>query len=837
MDPSSNGHHKTVNREDGPQSRNILFVDAYDSFSNNIIDLLETELDHVEVTKVTIDDYDIFDNSLNLTGFDAVVVGPGPGRPDTPEDVGFIPKLWALDDDKVLPILGICLGFQSLAHAHGAGIRQLDNPQHGMVLDRLDHTGESIFDSVGAVTATKYHSLAIGRQDAEHQFKDWPSSLNILAWESSDDNGLVLMAIKHRSKPYYGLQYHPESICSNAEARRVVSNWWKESLAWNRQNRPIISQNRLFRGIPKSIDPALDKSGHPFRLSSGQMRSVEFRKISTREEINAASLCEYLQLHLGECILLDSASASPLSQDSNRSSDEPSSDDKDRYSILGLLIADTSPIVRYKIGDTHISLDSHNPTKSSRHSRSSSTRFPLATDGTARTIKQLCESVQTFLSSFMAKERAHDGDPLSPFWGGLMGYISYEFGVASIGVEVEPGSYSDIALAFVEKSIVIDHGGNSIWIQSIREDDVAWIGQTSQLITQFASRLATNGLRNNVNGLQQEKADSNGHCHRAIYPQIEKEHSYQQKVMQCQSEIAAGESYELCLTSQAYIRIARDSPNSELSDWQMYKQIRKRNPAPFAAYLRFADTTVISSSPERFLKWTRNGKCDMRPIKGTVSKSIAKTLKQATAILDCEKERAENLMIVDLVRHDLHGICGPGRVLVKKLMNVEEYATVFQLVTTVEGYLPWASLPSSHAAEGSTSSAVHAATKKDLSNGYYNSPTGIDVLFTCLPPGSMTGAPKKRSCAILSEIEEDARGIYSGALGYICVGGAGDFAVIIRTAVRHHENERPGFEDLWTFGAGGAITILSDPADEYEEMKTKLDSTVRAFDPSLSVSS
>jgi len=200
-------------------------------------------------------------------------------------------------------------------------------------------------------------------------------------------------------------------------------------------------------------------------------------------------------------------------------------------------------------------------------------------------------------------------------------------------------------------------------------------------------------------------------------------------------------------------------------------------------------------------------------------------------LLGSPKEIAENLMIVDLIRHDLSRIvCGgdssQGEVRVTKLFKVEEYETVYQLVSVIEG-------------------------RVDLGLGY----TGWDVLARSLPPGSMTGAPKIRSVELLQELEsnlscpEDTfrptttchksngktergheRGVYSGVCGYWCVGGGGDFSVIIRSAFKYDDECKESGSERWYVGAGGAITALSNAEDEWEEMMAKLSSTLRAFE-------
>ena len=213
---------------------------------------------------------------------------------------------------------------------------------------------------------------------------------------------------------------------------------------------------------------------------------------------------------------------------------------------------------------------------------------------------------------------------------------------------------------------------------------------------------------------------------------------------------------------------------------------------------------IVGSSPERFFSWTRSGACQFRPIKGTVKKTPTTTRAMAEELLKAPKEQAENLMIVDLIRHDLSGVQGVTDIHVPRLMVVEEYATVYQLVSVIAGTLD-----------------PETPTTK----------TGLHVLAASLPPGSMTGAPKKRSCALLTEIEgQRPRGLYSGVLGYLDVGGGGDFSVVIRTAFKYGGGAVGGEEDGdWQIGAGGAVTVLSDAEAEWEEMLTKRESLLKVF--------
>lgn len=259
--------------------------------------------------------------------------------------------------------------------------------------------------------------------------------------------------------------------------------------------------------------------------------------------------------------------------------------------------------------------------------------------------------------------------------------------------------------------------------------------------------------------------------------------AYMDAVRASQHEIYEGNSYEVCLTAQTNARIPNPSP--ELF-FELYRRQRAHNSAPYAAYLRCGDFSVLSSSPERFLSVDTHRNAQTKPIKGTVPRGATPEEDAAAAawLRTDEKTRAENLMIVDLLRNDLSTVSDPASVRVPVLMGVESYSTVHQLVSTV----------SSRLREGV--SAVAAAR-------------------ACFPGGSMTGAPKPSTMQIIERLEGRARGVYSGALGFVSADGSANLSIVIRTLVAHDEG-------TVTLAAGGAIVADSDPTAEYEEMLTKL---------------
>lgn len=368
--------------------------------------------------------------------------------------------------------------------------------------------------------------------------------------------------------------------------------------------------------------------------------------------------------------------------------------------------------------------------------------------------------------------------------GGYVGYFGYE-ARAAMGMEhghpvpgylpAHEAPTPDSLWLPAVRYLVHEHARPGVAARSWLVGDEPWCEAAERLLTAAGKRASENASDSTpVNTPELTEP--------LLFPAPAAE-AYMDSVRASQHEIYEGNSYEVCLTAQTSARIPNPSP--ELF-FELYRRQRAHNSAPYAAYLRCGDFSVLSSSPERFLSVDTHRNAQTKPIKGTVPRGATPEEDAAAAawLRTDEKTRAENLMIVDLLRNDLSTVSDPASVRVPVLMGVESYSTVHQLVSTV----------SSRLREGV--SAVAAAR-------------------TCFPGGSMTGAPKPSTMQIIEGLEGRARGVYSGALGFVSADGSANLSIVIRTLVAHDEG-------TVTLAAGGAIVADSDPTAEYEEMLTKL---------------
>jgi para-aminobenzoate synthetase len=363
---------------------------------------------------------------------------------------------------------------------------------------------------------------------------------------------------------------------------------------------------------------------------------------------------------------------------------------------------------------------------------------------------------------------------------GFAGYLGYELKADCEGAAAHRATTPDAAFVFADRLIAFDQRERHTYLLALAdpasvEAAERWIGETEQRLAALPP-LAEPDPRPRRVELRLRRS-----------PQ-----RYREDIVAAKRYLTAGHSYEICLTNKV---VARAAPEP----LALYRALRRANPAPFAAYLRFGDLAVLSSSPERFLAIDRERQAEARPIKGTSRRgeTAEEDARHAAALRADGKSRAENVTIVDLLRNDLGRVCEVGTVRVPELIRVETYETVHQLVSSVRGRL-----------------------REEVGPA--------ECIRACFPPGSMTGAPKLRTMEIIDELEGEARGPYSGAIGYLGLGGGCDFSVAIRTIVLDGKEA--------AIGAGGAIVVDSDPEDEIDEMLLKAAAPAAALSGDASIS-
>jgi para-aminobenzoate synthetase len=357
-----------------------------------------------------------------------------------------------------------------------------------------------------------------------------------------------------------------------------------------------------------------------------------------------------------------------------------------------------------------------------------------------------------------------------------VGYLGYEMKAVFDGDRGADASLPDAVWMRVRRFLAFDHAGGRAWAVAIADGEglasaQAWLQATSEQVA----------------GLNADPAPAPPQ-HTPPLQALEVEmdlgrEDYLAAIDACRGAIVEGESYQVCLTNHFRFRV-------ELDPLALYRRMRRGNAAPFGAYLRCGDGHVLSTSPERFLRVDRGGRIQTKPIKGTIrrSRDPQRDALYARRLADSDKDRAENLMIVDLMRNDLNRVAVRGTVEVPKLREVESYRTVHQLVSTVEAQL-----------------------RPDRSL--------IDLLRATFPGGSISGAPKQRTMQIIDRLERSARGVYCGSIGYLGYNRVADLNIGIRTLSYDG--------DSVAFGAGGAITWLSDAQAEFEEVLLKAEAVLR----------
>jgi para-aminobenzoate synthetase len=355
--------------------------------------------------------------------------------------------------------------------------------------------------------------------------------------------------------------------------------------------------------------------------------------------------------------------------------------------------------------------------------------------------------------------------------GGYVGYLGYELKADCGSPNVHSSDLPDAAMMLANRVVAVDHTKDVTYVFALcrGEDPEAelWLDAAAQLIERAIAEPPAERP-------PAPPSEPGGHV---SFRSGRGRSRYLADIAKSQAELLAGESYEVCLTDQF-------STDASPEPFELYRQLRRSNASPFSAFLHFGENAIVSSSPERFISVDRQRQVMARPIKGTISRveDPAEDAARVKELGEDEKTYAEHLMIVDLLRNDLGVVCDVDSVQVPDLMVIEPYATVHQMVSTIVGRLEDGRSP-------------------------------VDCVRATFPGGSMTGAPKERTMEIIDDLEAEARGVYSGSIGYFGADGSTDLNIVIRTIVM-----RPG---RTTIGAGGAIVMQSDPEEEFDEILLK----------------
>ncbi|WP_129595776.1 aminodeoxychorismate synthase component I [Anaerophilus nitritogenes] len=374
-----------------------------------------------------------------------------------------------------------------------------------------------------------------------------------------------------------------------------------------------------------------------------------------------------------------------------------------------------------------------------------------------------CENPFKQLKHLMNKYKIENNTSL-PYTAGAMGYFSYDLGTVTEYIQmlaVEEVKIPDCYFYFYDNAIIVDNLQKKVFITAlgILSPSAHSIENIKNIIYAGTKVQYPKLTTSNVKFISNFKKDE-----------------YIDTVETVRQYIRTGDIYITNLTQ-------RFSCETNKEPYEVYRDLRNINPAPFAAFMNIEDFSIVCSSPERFLE-IRNNIVETRPIKGTRprGKNKEEDFKNKQQLIDSEKDHSELLMIVDLERNDLSKVCKPNSVKVTELFEIEEYSTVFHLVSTVVG---------------------------ELKNEY----TAIDCIEACFPGGSITGAPKLRSMEIIDELEPTRRNIYTGSIGYLGFDGNADLNIVIRTILM-----KSGKAYL---GVGGGITWESDKQSEYDETLDK----------------
>ena len=871
--------------DDKQHHSRTLLIDNYDSYSNILAHVIAECQDNSSLPLTVRNDAISVSDIRFLVKehlIDRIVISPGPGTPSSGIcDSGVVDALLNAKDELVrgVPIFGVCFGFQAIAFRYGWDVVRARHPKHGEVSEvtvkeeedkEESRRGGLLFKGVPRVfKATRYHSLEAlfpgKRKEAEKEVRG-EEELVALAWadvvESEKENGGgggggeeggTVMALRHKVYPQYGVQFHPESICTEPHGKTIVKNfmdiadaYWKEKRGEmeeeeeGNETTTTISEERktvLMKLVNASRETQDKKSSNK---SSNKKQKKSAYRLHAREvslldsPTRSEDVFRTLFSDKKNAFWLDSATADGSSgtNDSNGDNDTP----RGRFSVMGCQGGPLWRRVEARMNGKLVVMNNQDEIVKIYHHGGNGSILEYMDEE----LKRFNVSEENFATCIVDEVNAvKDGESVKGlpeallFACGFVGSLSYETREecdSPIFFANDSSSNSNTmvkaALYFVDQAVVVDHEKKMVYAMTLTED-----GPETEDLFEALEWLATTTLDINRSLLNKVKHVADEMPKKTVVTQNctqlaesigfkwrDDKEEYMEKIKTSQERILDGHTYEVCLTNALTRRDVGAYKQTRHLYRELYYALRERNPAPYAAFFdfsngageekaHFSDMYVCCASPERFLRCDQNGNLEAKPIKGTIARveplGCAEDVKAARDLQTSVKDNAENLMIVDLLRNDLSLACEVGTVKVPGLLKIESYRTVHQLVSTVVGTLP------------STSSGESHADGNDDDNKNNKRISPMRAFQFAFPPGSMTGAPKYRTTQIIHELEnEEPREMYSGSVGFwSCRNKAFDANVVIRS-VTYKDGEMK-------IGAGGAITRLSDPLEEWGEVELK----------------
>jgi para-aminobenzoate synthetase len=624
--------------------------------------------------------------------FDNIVISLGPGNPRRASHIGVSAD--ALRHASV-PVLGICLGHQAIAEHCGATVARAAQPMHGRI-DRIRHDGSDLFHRIPQeFAAARYDSLVV---------TNLPDELEALAW-ASDGN---VMALRHTVRPWWGVQFHPASVCTEYGAR-LLCNFRDLSERWRADKRRGSGGAAAGRPAQRTSDAR--------KAPRAAVQAVCVEGCPDTEAVFCQAFGDS-----ESCFWLDSSTADARGA---------------RFSYMGAAAGPDAEVVTYRsrTGQLDVRKAGHNESRR--------------------------QTIFDFLKT--RTDRAPPAGPPLPFdfAGGYVGYFGYELKGELGGDHGHEASTPDALWMRADRFLAFDHAEQQTWIVSVHSgedspEDQAWSDAMRRILAQPAPPPPTVPAEDADDPIWQTSLSN-----------------FRESLLRCQQEILDGEIYSVCLTNQL-------TGTTHVTGLDAYRALRQRHPAPYAAFLRSGALSVLCASPELFLHITPGGVVESGPLKEMARRgnTPAQDTAMAAALTADKTSRAENLMLVDVVRNDLNRVCKVGSVHVPRMFHLETSATAHRLVSTVRGEL-----------------------RPEV--------TAVDCVRAAFPAGSMTGVPKLQAMKFLDQIEQAPRGVHSGSIGFLSVNGSAKLNVAVNTMVCDKETA--------SIGSGSTITFSSDPDAQVAE--------------------